>query len=57
MLILGNILIEIVSETYCQVTEKKYLYVFKERCELISDLQNLSTSVHVIKQMLRLLYL
>lgn len=37
MLILANLLIEIVSETYGEVTQKKYLYVFKERCELICD--------------------
>jgi hypothetical protein len=56
MLILANILIEIVSETYVMVSEKKYLYVYKERCELITDLQNLSTSVHITKQLLRLIY-
>lgn len=40
MLILANLLIEIVSETYGEVTEKKYLYVFKERVDLINDWQS-----------------
>jgi len=48
MLILANLLIEIVSETYGEVTQKKYLYVFKERCELICDVQTLSALVHQI---------
>jgi len=39
MLILANLLIEIVAETYGEVTEKKYLYVFKERVDLICDWQ------------------
>ena len=37
MLILSNMLIEIVSQTYGDISDVKYLYVFKERVELICD--------------------
>jgi hypothetical protein len=37
MLVLANLLIEIVAETYGEVTSRKYLFVFKERVELICD--------------------
>lgn len=39
MLILANMLIEIVGQTYGEVLERKYLYVFKERVMLIVDWQ------------------
>lgn len=56
MLILANLLIEIVSETYGEVTEKKYLYVFKERCDLICDVQTISSLVHTVNQAGRFTY-
>lgn len=56
MLILANLLIEIVSETYGEVTQKKYLYVFKERCDLICDVQTISYLVHTFNQLGRLTY-
>ena len=56
MLILSNLLIEIVSETYGEVTQKKYLYVLKERCELIGDVQTISSLVHYIYQFFRFMY-
>jgi len=39
MLILANMLIEIVGQTFGEVSEKKYLYVFRERVDLIADFQ------------------
>ena len=56
MLILSNLLIEIVSETYGEVTQKKYLYVFKERCELIGDVQTISSLNHYINAAFRWMY-
>lgn len=49
MLVLANLLIEIVAETYGEVTSKKYLFVFKERVELICDWQSDMVVVQVIK--------
>jgi hypothetical protein len=37
MLILANMLIEIVAQTFGEVSEKRWLYVFRERVDLISD--------------------
>lgn len=41
-IILSNMLIQIVSDIYNEVAEKKYLYVYRERVELICDLQAFS---------------
>jgi phosphopantetheine adenylyltransferase len=49
MLVLANLLIEIVAETYGEVTSKKYLFVFKERVELICDWQSDMVVVQVVK--------
>ena len=38
-------LIQIVSDIYGEVAEKKYLYVYRERVELICDLQAFSKIV------------
>lgn len=37
-IVLANMLIQIVSDIYGEVAEKKYLYVYRERVELICDL-------------------
>lgn len=50
MLVLANLLIEIVAETYGEVTSKKYLYVFKERVELICDWQSDMVVIQAVKK-------
>jgi len=49
MLVLANLLIEIVAETYGEVTSKKYLFVFKERVDLICDWQSDMVVVSIVK--------
>ena len=51
MLILANMLIEIVSQTYGEVAEKKYLFVFKERIDLINDWQSVQVFFRTLVRM------
>jgi hypothetical protein len=55
MLILGNMLIEIVSQTYGDISDFKYLYVFKERVELICDWQSTLKVLNLVKDFFKLL--
>jgi hypothetical protein len=49
-IILSNMLIQIVSDIYNEVAERKYLYVYRERVELICDLQAFSKISSWIKR-------
>jgi len=49
MLILANMLIEIVAQTYEEVLTQKYVYIFKERVQIIYDWQTLKMMVKLVK--------